>query len=1210
LKPLKLSIAGLHSFTERQVIDFEELCETGLFGIFGPTGSGKSTILDAITLALYGNVERAARGTTGILNSQKDLLEVAFTFAIGTDFNRKIYRAERSFKRNKTERDSIRAGICRLINIGRESETVIAEGAEEVNRKIIEIIGLTMNDFTRSVVLPQGEFAKFLNMGDAERVRMLERVFALSEFGVKLIDKVKHERAKLEQELGLLERAIQEQGEISPEIIGGLRGDLERLEQEKRVAMEEFAEITGRYDEIKLVWELQVELARVLAEESTQTANQEYISAQKAIFTAAETAETIRPYLESFHKVNQNLLQAQQAAVNTLSAYEEIEKNHRRLKEQVQQAEKEYREEQPRLIEQKSKLQASVELAQDLAEKERLLEELRSVYKEAYDSLNILEEDIKNGWAQKIKIEADLSELQGQIAGFSVSSDYKEKVLKGAVWERDYHNTQEGFEELARKLEAENQEKAIHEHSLSDLEAVRSDLDRELGRLNFELEELTRNKPGDINFYQAKNDELAELEKHTQTISLLESEIQKDMVELNQCQDDLRGVESDYRRYEIAVNERKNAGQALEENRRQLQSDIERLNERDAAFRLANFLMDGKPCPVCGSIDHPEPADTLNTGEFDAKKAALAGLETEIEQQKKELDALHHEMSKSQAIIEQKQDQLSKIRARLNEKQIQIDGVRSLLPVSVRAYPLADLTRYATEEKGKVADLQRAINDWEARNTDLQSRLEEFRAKNSELDAAIREKEGRLGVVQNNVLKLQEQLTAMTLILNEKQAQYQAVKNEMNIADFQAECNRVLASDRQSEELRGKLEELTNEHQLIGQMIEEWKLKKETAQLKLSEVEFTGKSLRNEVAAKQTRLYEAVGDQNPREMIAGIEQKLHDLGAGWESAKKQLELSLEALQNAMTTKSESMKAVGLYQEGKDLAWANLEKKLSERGFSDIAAVEAALRSETERETIRKEINEYEELRKRNKQEQETLQKRLAGRTVTPGEWEWIQTRKTEINEQKDRLVEQAAKLARTLEDFETRYQKIKEYQKQQKILAGRKAVADELVKLLQGDALVAYIAEEHMHYILKDASARLAMLTNKRYALLMDQIPGSSKDFIIQDNTNGGISRPVSSLSGGETFLVSLSLALALSSQIQLKGINPLEFFFLDEGFGTLDPQLLEVVMDSLEKLRHENLTVGIISHVPELRTRISRRLIVTPATVSGAGSRVRIEKG
>lgn len=76
--------------------------------------------------------------------------------------------------------------------------------------------------------------------------------------------------------------------------------------------------------------------------------------------------------------------------------------------------------------------------------------------------------------------------------------------------------------------------------------------------------------------------------------------------------------------------------------------------------------------------------------------------------------------------------------------------------------------------------------------------------------------------------------------------------------------------------------------------------------------------------------------------------------------------------------------------------------------------------------------------------------------------------------------------------------------------------------------------------------------------------------------------------------------------QIQLRGRYPLQFFFLDEGFGTLDQELLEVVIDALERLKTENLAVGIISHVPELKARIMRQVDVVPATTSGKGSQIR----
>lgn len=137
------------------------------------------------------------------------------------------------------------------------------------------------------------------------------------------------------------------------------------------------------------------------------------------------------------------------------------------------------------------------------------------------------------------------------------------------------------------------------------------------------------------------------------------------------------------------------------------------------------------------------------------------------------------------------------------------------------------------------------------------------------------------------------------------------------------------------------------------------------------------------------------------------------------------------------------------------------------------------------------------------------------------------------------------------------------------------------------------------------ASERLGQLTRQRYALEVD----SGGGFVIRDDANGGVRRPVTTLSGGETFLTSLALALALSAQIQLKGIYPLQFFFfLDEGFGTLDQDLLETVITALEKLHMDKLTVGVISHVPELKARLPRKLIVHPAEPSGSGSRIVME--
>ncbi|MFA3851483.1 SbcC/MukB-like Walker B domain-containing protein [Clostridioides difficile] len=136
-----------------------------------------------------------------------------------------------------------------------------------------------------------------------------------------------------------------------------------------------------------------------------------------------------------------------------------------------------------------------------------------------------------------------------------------------------------------------------------------------------------------------------------------------------------------------------------------------------------------------------------------------------------------------------------------------------------------------------------------------------------------------------------------------------------------------------------------------------------------------------------------------------------------------------------------------------------------------------------------------------------------------------------------------------------------------------------------------------------EASKRLDGITKGRYALEID----STLNFVMRDNFNGGERRSIDTLSGGETFLTSLSLALALSSQIQLKGSAPLEFFFLDEGFGSLDSELLEIVIESLERLHSNNLSVGIISHVEELKNRVPVKLLVS-SSEAGIGSKVKIE--
>ncbi len=178
-------------------------------------------------------------------------------------------------------------------------------------------------------------------------------------------------------------------------------------------------------------------------------------------------------------------------------------------------------------------------------------------------------------------------------------------------------------------------------------------------------------------------------------------------------------------------------------------------------------------------------------------------------------------------------------------------------------------------------------------------------------------------------------------------------------------------------------------------------------------------------------------------------------------------------------------------------------------------------------------------------------------------------------------------LARAEKDYETKRSLEKAYSEKQ----AEADVAERLKRLLEGNKFMEFVAEECLQNVAANASARLLTLTGGRYFLRYDS------GFVVGDNFNGGATRGVYTLSGGETFLVSLSLALALSAEICLKSLRPIEFFFLDEGFGTLDEHLVDVVLDSLEKLKNQHFSIGIISHVEELKHRIDKKLLVKKAT-------------
>jgi len=166
MKPVSLKVKGLNSFVEAQTIEFSKLTEKGLFGIFGPTGSGKSTILDGITIALYGKV---SRDTKEFVNTDTNVVEISYDFEIGVGKTRKLYRAERSIKRLKTGNFKTSSSRAILKN----NSIISVEGSRPPFSFIKKSLNISSMDFSFRLSFEASSLSSPSNIGSMETISRL-----------------------------------------------------------------------------------------------------------------------------------------------------------------------------------------------------------------------------------------------------------------------------------------------------------------------------------------------------------------------------------------------------------------------------------------------------------------------------------------------------------------------------------------------------------------------------------------------------------------------------------------------------------------------------------------------------------------------------------------------------------------------------------------------------------------------------------------------------------------------------------------------------------------------------------------------------------------------------------------------------------------------------------------------------------------------------
>jgi exonuclease SbcC len=207
----------------------------------------------------------------------------------------------------------------------------------------------------------------------------------------------------------------------------------------------------------------------------------------------------------------------------------------------------------------------------------------------------------------------------------------------------------------------------------------------------------------------------------------------------------------------------------------------------------------------------------------------------------------------------------------------------------------------------------------------------------------------------------------------------------------------------------------------------------------------------------------------------------------------------------------------------------------------------------------------------------------------------LERRLRQLETERDQLNRECVEHEQLLKQLDDMIKRSAELREQMEQARAASAVARDLAQALHGDKFIAFIQQEAYHRLAQDGSVHLRTLSSGRYSFGVE-----TDEFTVLDHWNADESRPVTTLSGGESFLASLALALALAEG--LSGLSPargrtaLESLFLDEGFGTLDAETLDIVLQGIENLSNGERLIGIVSHIPELAERLPAQIRVRKA--------------
>ena len=1226
MKILAIRGKNLASLAGEFEVDFtsEPLRSAGVFAITGQTGAGKSTLLDALSLALFHNTPRLNRATERGVNvpdvenesiSQNDprhilrrgtgngYAEVDF---IGVD--KKAWRARWDVRRARQKADGkLQQAEVSLIAI--DSGQQEGRGKNEVSQAIKLRLGLSFDQFRRAVLLAQNEFAEFLSARSDERADLLEALTGTEIYA--RISQMCFERYR--EETKTLE-TIKEKLAVEPPLSTEQRIELEAAATRAREqAAQAETELKTVSDERQ--WHLQGEKLRILHSETTTElkklqADRLEREPDAQLIAQHELAEQARPKREQLKTAEQDLAAHQEKQAILSNAVDQSKTALSKTAEQARLAEKQaeqaskIREQQAPAIKQARALDEAIR--QSKREQRELEEKAETQHQEliqAKESEHHIEEQLS---ACKRQMEAWQSWLDGHPLLATMSADWPELgrllVHAGTCFDNQQQanitaqRASEAAETIRSEIKAKQdtikvqtaqrdlasqaREKARQSLKAFDIKAIERERDA-LPQRRALLDQLAEK----LQQLSASISRLLEQEKHQASLKAIAKEIQQRLEKLNK-----RELPAAFEEYQLADAAYQRASLITEQHTEKLRTQ----------------LADGEPCPVCGATDHPGHPE----GE-----SGLRELVRTLEAQRQEARAVHDSLEKELAQLNADASSnatanklaTDELKQRTDERQRLAERVNHIADsLGISATTADDIT-------AALAELRETHEQQENALQDTRTQLDAKQQTNQLAESAFNTEQTKLEQYQAELDGLNQQAAPRLDAANAAKTRLELREKELSdaISDLQAalgtdatpehsQVKNWLGQQRDGEGHRQVANKATEKLPLLQSNLDRQasQIKKfQQAREVISKAQqqqqdalknLTSKRLKT-LQAEDVEAYAVQLDEAEKHAASALKRASDAVGCCRLDAQKAEQALKHWKQRLAELETQRVQTLHALER-----WFAEHHRALELPVEDLGALLNLLDQPGEQwQAMREEIKALET----TISEKTTASKTIAGQ-VAAWEKEAGSKRNFDAVEQALAIAKQQAEECRNataqqaaaLHQDDERIQRIAGHRKaldDQSEIQHNWASLNDLIGAADGKKFKNYAQQFTLDVLIAYANQQLTNLA-PRYRLKRSE---DGLGILVVDQDMGGEVRGIHSLSGGETFLASLGLALGLAA-LSSQRIS-IESLFIDEGFGSLDADTLRVAMDALDRLQSQGRKVGVISHVQEMSERIGVQIQV-----------------